>query len=122
ARVAGRKKRSSPDAGLEAGSADFSGDFFQAARKLGVGGVPIAERRLEAVVELNYIDRKLGAHRLERLDVGAQRVLGDRVKVVVPGAPAALKRRADPRVHPSPGRVSPSRGHSRGGFIGGGDE
>src|SRR5208283_1295552 len=60
ARVAGRKKRSSPDAGLEAGSADFSGNFFQAARKLGVGGVPIAERRLEAVVELNYIDRKLG--------------------------------------------------------------
>ena len=122
ARVAGGKKRRGPQPGFEAGGANFAGDFPQPTRKFGVGGIPVAERRLKAVVELNYVERKLRAHRFERLDVGAQRVLGDRVKVVVPGAPSALKRRADPRVHPSPGNVGPSRGHPRRGLIGGGDE
>ena len=121
-RVASGEERRGPDAGLEAGGANFSRDFFQATRKFGVGRIPIAERGLKAVVELNHVDRKLGAHRLERLEVGAQRVLGDRVKVVVPGAPSALERRTHARVHPSAGRVGPSRGEARGGLIGGGDE
>src|ERR1019366_607741 len=122
ARVAGGKKGRGPDAGFEAGGANFAGDFFESPRKLGVGRIPVAKRRLKAVVELNQVEWKLRAHRFERLDVGAERVLGDLVKVVVPGAPSALKRRADPRVHPSPGRVGPSRGQTRGGLIGGGDE
>ena len=54
--------------------------------------------------------------------IGAQRVLGDRVKVVVPGAPSALERRAHARVHPAAGRVGPSRGEARRGFVGGDDE
>ena len=122
ARVARGEKWRSPDAGFESCRANFAGNFLQPARKLGVGGIPIAERRLKTVVDLNYVERKLGAHRLERLEIGADRVFGDRVKVVVPGTPSALKRRAHPRVHPSAGGVGPSRGEARRGFIRSGDQ
>src|SRR5277367_717234 len=44
------------------------------------------------------------------------------MKVVVPGAPSALKRRALPRVHPSPCRVRPSSSEMGRRLIGSGDE
>src|SRR5579862_1977161 len=122
ARITGRKKRCSPDAGLESGGANFSGDLFEPARKLGIGRIPIAERGLKTVVELNYLKRKLRTHRLERFEIRPERVFGDRVKVVVPGTPSALELRADPRIHPSARCIRPSRGEARGGLFGGGQE
>src|SRR5258707_8374876 len=53
ARIASGEKRRGPEAGLEAGGANFSGDLFEPTRKLRVGRIPIAERRLKTVVELN---------------------------------------------------------------------
>ena len=122
ARIASGEKRRGPDSGHEAGVANFSRELFQPARELRIGRVPIAERRLKAVIELNYVERKLRTHRLERVEVGAHRIFGDGVKVVVPGTPSALVRRRDPRAHPSARCVGPSRGQARGGLIGGGDK
>ena len=54
-----------------------------------VGGEPVTDRRLEAVVELEHVEgpvRRAG-------EVGPQVRLGDTVEVVVPGAPAHLVRR-----------------------------
>src|SRR5580692_5763404 len=85
ARTASGEKRRGPDAGLEAGGANFSRDLFEPTRELGVGRVPIAECRLKTVIELNYVKRKLRTHRLERFEIRPKRILGDRVKVVVPG-------------------------------------
>src|SRR6266851_1319674 len=56
ARIARGKERRGPEAGLETGGANFVGDFSKPARKLGVGRVPVAECRLEAVVELDQLE------------------------------------------------------------------
>ena len=114
ARVARRQEWRCPDSGLETGRADFGANFCQSAGELRVGFIPVAQRGLKAVIELHHLDRKAGSQRGERLQVVAQGIFRDAVKIVVPGAPAAPKRSADARTHRCTQFRCPARGQHRG--------
>src|SRR5262249_58660966 len=88
-RIARRQKGCGTDSGLETSRADFVGKLRKSAGKLLVGLVPVAERRLESVIELDHLDWEPGSHCSERFQVGSQGVFRDGVKIVVPGAPSA---------------------------------
>ena len=83
-----------PEPGPEAGVADRGRHRPEPARELLVRLEPVPHSALVAVVELDEVDRDLAARLRERLEVPEERLLGDLVEEVVPGAPAGLEARA----------------------------
>ena len=75
--------------GVHPAAAMADADAVDARRELVVRRQPVADRGLEAVVELEHVERPVGGEG----QVGVMSVLGDPVEVVVPGAPAHLVRR-----------------------------
>ena len=93
-RVRPGEERCDPEARRAALGSDDGRQPVERRRELVVGGAPVADRRLEAVVELEHVERPRAGER----EVGAEVGLRHRVEVVVPGAPADLVRRRGARV------------------------
>ena len=90
-RVRRREERREPQPGEIPGSVDVGRKTIERRRKRRRDGTPVADRGLEAVVDLEHVDRPL-AHQRE---VGAHIRFGHRVEVLVPRAPAHAVRRLD---------------------------
>ena len=102
--------------GLTTGGRDGRGDGVEVGREPLVGREPVTDGGLEAVVELEDVERPVAGQRQVRSQVG----LGHEVEVVVPGAPAHLVRRRHPGPADPADLVGPVLEQHRGvGAVGG---